>query len=348
MHNESQIQDNRDRRDASTLADFKGESKYCCKFCKKQYDLKKSFEKHIEKCSRKFLDHLIGVDWVQCFECSFRSKSLTSHIKNYHHLTVKDYLQKHPSSILNCKSSNEKKSKANKENGAWIKRAKDQGKNIDKSLKKMSLSVSQSVMKNLDERVKRSKRLSDLNRRQDFRERSSISAKITSARREIQLKRALALHKWRQENPDVFYEKCIQKINFSSKPERILFNFLLEVPGFSFRKNQFVKSNFFSSKSKRKQIDIADKSKRIYIEFDGIFHFKKIFTQERFDSAKRSDLELDNHIQNHNWTLIRVSYENFSYKVNDFSNECKRQILEILTTLPPGVHRIGSFYKDLE
>lgn len=180
-----------------------------------------------------------------------------------------------------------------------------------------------------------------------MRKKSSETAIKTSARKDIQEKRSAQLKKWRDENPDDFYNKCIKKMieTYNSKPEALLFKIVSEIDGYSFKRSQFMKSNTFISKTKRKQVDIADKSKRVYVEFDGKLHFKNT-KFDQLEINKLKDKLLDEHIIKHRWILIRVSYDQFSYRKSDygFKKDCLDKVFEILNNPTPGVYKIGESY----
>lgn len=189
-----------------------------------------------------------------------------------------------------------------------------------------------------------------------FKKIVSDTAKLTSSRPEILEKRTYQLKKWRDNNPELFKNICIYSMlnSWQSKPEKKLFEFVKLLDGFDFKKNQRIKSKLFVSSTKEKQIDIADKSKRIYIEFDGIFHFKDIFKKNVLLDINIKDKLLDEHIFNHNWTLIRVSYDQFIYKTkiinkikidsSYFKQECLDEIIRLLQNNIPGVYKIGAAY----
>jgi very-short-patch-repair endonuclease len=180
-----------------------------------------------------------------------------------------------------------------------------------------------------------------------MRKKASETAIKTSARKDIQENRAANLKKWRDQNPDEFYDKCTSKMSncWRSKPEMMLFDVLKDIEEYRFKQNQIVKSDKFPTKSKRKQIDIGDKSKRTYIEFDGELHFKQTGLNQ-LDTVQEKDRLLDEHIIKHGWTLIRVGYDQFSYRKSDygFKKECLERVFEILDNPTPGVHRIGAVY----
>jgi len=272
------------------------------------------------------------------------------HVRENHGFTSKEYEDKFKSSIK-CAKTKENYSIQNAKNGNWIQRAKDKHQDLTEYKKKMGKSVSKSIMTNDQERKSRSERLSDLNKRDDFRERSRLTARKTSSRPDILEHRSKNLSQWRNDNREEFYEKCIKPAlkSRSSKPEFELFKILQSVEGYNFRHNQVVKSNKFTTKSSRKQIDIADKEKRVYVEFDGIIHFHPIKGKETLIETQARDKLLDEHILEHNWTLIRVSYDQFSYKNGGFFSEsCLERIFQILKKPASGIYKIGTEYERYE
>jgi len=290
---------------------------------------------------------LRDIDWVECKICSKRASTLGKHLTQVHHLTQKEYLEKFPESLITCISSKEK-FKARGQNFAWLKRAKERGNDLLEYKKKMGEAVRQSILKNPEERKRRSNQMADNNRSPEAREKSSITAKKTSSRPEILKKRTKQLANWRKKNPDVFYEKCTSKMHevWHSKPELILFSFLKNLEGYDFRHNQVIKSDLFLNQSRRKQIDIADKGSRIYIEFDGVYHFLPIKGQETLEKCQQADTLLEQHIMKHNWKLIRISYDQFSYKDGGkFFDECIQKLFEALKNPSSGVYKIGNAYK---
>lgn len=191
----------------------------------------------------------------------------------------------------------------------------------------------------------------------EFQKIVSETAKKTSARPEIQAQRAEKLKNWRDNNPEDFFNKCIKKMigSFQSKPEKKLFEFVSILNGFNFKKNQFINSSFISNKSHNKQMDMGDKIKRIYIEFDGILHFESRRGIELLKMTQQKDMEIECHITNHNWTLIRISYDQFKYSTkminkikqdsSYFRQECLDKLVEILNDEKPGIYKIGKAYE---
>lgn len=93
--------------------------------------------------------------------------------------------------------------------------------------------------------------------------------------------------------------------------------------------------------------NIGDKSRRVYIEFDGRLHFIET-TLQKLDIIPTKDKLLDDHITRHGWVLIRVGSDQFSYRKSDygFKQECIDQVFGILDNPTPGVHYIGAVYDE--
>lgn len=332
---------------------------YSCKYCSKKFLLIKHFEKCQKKCAAKYDNLVLGKDYVVCQVCNFHAKSIRAHVFSEHNINDEDYRNQYGSLI--CSNSIDNYSAASKNNGSWIVKAKEEGKDLTEYWSKVSSGVKKAIMSNPLERKRRSDLMTKLNDKQqsdpEFQKKVSETAKRTSSRKDILKKRAERLKKWRQENPNAFYNKCIKKIttSFQSKPEKQLHKFMSSLDGFSFKRNQFIHSLSLTNKSNKKQIDMGDKSKRIYVEFDGILHFEPKYGQEKFISIQQKDSEIDQHILNHNWTLIRVSYDQFVYKTkivdkvkqdsSYFKPECLEEIKRILADNKPGIYKIGDLYK---
>lgn len=188
-------------------------------------------------------------------------------------MSVDEYVKVFNSPIK-CSSTTEKYKFQNSSNGNWIQRAKDAGKDLSDYKKKLGESVKLKILSDPEERANRSKRLSNLNKRQDFRQRSSETAKITSSREEMLKIRSQKLAEWRDNHRDDFYEKCIQAMHSSwhSKPEKILKKILIEFDeGFS--GNQRLYDSTFTAKSKRKQVDIMNLNKKLLLNLMVLYTF---------------------------------------------------------------------------
>lgn len=306
---------------------------------------------HIVDCLSKYVE---GVDYVQCRLCDFISSRLAQHVEIEHGMTKDEYIARFSCALMPSKVR-DKYSACNKHNGNWISRRKATGDDLAEYRTKMGAAVSDSIMSDPVERKRRSELssriLTPIARSDAGRERSRIAAIRTSAHPEIQAARAANLRRWRAEHFEDFYEKCLSKMHacWHSKPERLLFELLHGLDGFTFKHNQVVKSDDFENVSKRKQCDIADKAKRLYIEFDGILHFEPRRGQKCFVRGQRSDALFDAHIVKHGWTLIRIGYDQFKYSKHDggyFMKPCLEALFKLITDPIPGVHFLGSVYGD--
>jgi very-short-patch-repair endonuclease len=268
-------------------------------------------------------------------------------VKKYHNLQKEQYESLYGKTI--CENSI--KAYKNTKNYDWITRAKQAGKDLADYKKKMSKSVSEAILSNPKERIRRAELLGSLNKTVEFRKKSSETAKKTSARPEILEHRSQNLAKWQKENFEEFYDKCTSKmINcWQSIPEKALFQILRSVEGYEFKRSQRLKSESFISKSKVKLVDAGDKKMRVYVEFDGPLHFEKKFELQTLEETQLKDRLLDEHIEKHCWTLIRISHDQFSYnKGGSFKEECIRRLFEALKNPQPGVLKIGEAYKKKE
>jgi very-short-patch-repair endonuclease len=329
---------------------------YTCNYCSTNFIKKKFFEECQEKCKSKYIHLILNEDYVICSICSYHAKSLGTHVAKVHNINPDVYKEQHQ---IICKKSSQNYSESASEN-SWLSKAVAERKDLTEYWSKVSTSIKKSINSKPEEIKRRSELMTELNKKQqsniEFQKIVSETAKKTSARKDIQEARSQRLKEWRKNNPSAFYNKCIKKMitAFQSKPEKILYEHMLSLEGFSFKKNGFLKSKYFTSKSKRKQIDIYDKNKRIYIEYDGIFHFEPKFGDQILSKTKQKDSEIEEHIKSHNWTLIRVSYDQFIYSTKTinkvkhdasyFKQECLDEIIRILNSNIAGIYKIGSAY----
>lgn len=292
-----------------------------------------------------------NIDFVICKICNFHSQNLGIHLKKIHNISSKKYTEIYGGNILSATSYNKYKLNGNEEILSEY---------IKNNLEDFSRKVSKGILNSSTSRKLHSDMMINLNNKQQadilFKKIVSDTAKKTSSRPEIIEFRTLKLKKWREENPDDFYNKCIKKMitAFQSKPEKKILQFVNNLSGFNFKKNQFINSKFISNKSHNKQMDMGDKEKRIYIEFDGVLHFLPKYGYEILSNIKQKDQEIEYHISSHNWTIIRISYDQFVYKtkmVNKikedasyFKQECLDNLIKILNENKPGIYKIGEAY----
>lgn len=226
--------------------------------------------------------------------------------------------------------------------------------------------ISKNILSNKEERARRSKCLGDLNKTDLFRKKASETAVKTSARKDVQANRSAQLARWREKNPTVFrdimrknrkkilqwqrdnpeehYKKCVIPLlsSWKSKPERSLLSYcksLLEDC-----RSFFLIDESFSTKTKRRQIDIYSESRHIIIEFDGPLHFMPIFGVEDFESKKRKDKEIN--LLAHKYCIIRVSYDCYYSKSDSFKQEILDNIRDLLLNPRLGLFLFGSKYGE--
>lgn len=290
----------------------------------------------------------LGVDYVVCAICDFPCKSLAKHITGVHGITKDAYIAEHGGPIK-CTSTTENYS-YKRDN--WITKAKADGVDLTEYKEKMGQAVSQAILSNPIERVRRAAMMACNNRTQVARLRSSRIAKRTSARQDIQQRRAGNLRRWREENPDLFNEitqKFARSSCASSKPELALFDLVCRM----FPNIEWLSASLFmpsgvdniallktTNASGRTQVDILSRTHKIAIEFDGIHHFKQIRTQEFLDRVRIKDAVKNAVIVNEGFTLIRISHEQWLQR-GRFTGDCIGKLYDIISDALPGLHFIG-------
>lgn len=241
-------------------------------------------------------------------------------------------------------ASKDKYSNASKSRECWITKRKEAGDDLHEYREKMACSVSRAIMSNDNERARRSKQLGELNRRQDFRDRSSKAAKKTSSREDILAMRTQNLAKWRKNNPEAFQE-TIRKILAKkiSRPEAALYQLCKDVLGDEVKAQIQIQHPMIPSATKRARVDIGHREKKILVEFDGPFHFKPIMGQEHLEHRKLRDLAVEKYAVERGYLLIRVSYD--VYDKGNFTSDAKNMITEALhSSKRSEVIRIGSMF----
>lgn len=305
-----------------------------------------SYSEHLKRC---FSNCERDADYIECVLCEFVGVKITQHVKLVHGLSKEEYIEKYGSVI--CSAS--QKSYGATGNFDWVKRARERGEDLSEYFASTGEAKSKGILASSKAIEARRKNMSELNKRPERRKRSSEVAKLTSSRPEILAERTQNLKNWRDNNFEEFYEKCVTPMIGASpmnsgvirqtKPEKVLHELLKNYPSYDFKYAQCIKSNSFQTLSKRKQVDFGDKKSKVYLEFDGIYHFKKFANEKILEKAVISDAALDEQIVVRGWTLIRISYDQFNGKV--FNESCVNQLTEILTNPKPGVFKIGDAYK---
>jgi len=316
--------------------------------CGKSYVNKSGLNNHQKKCEVYLLQAIEGIDYVKCKICNFKGKSITAHVKRNHLLSKSEYEKEYGPTV--CNSTKNIYSETAKINGDWINRAKEKGEDLTTYFEKLSCKISEGIMKSDSAREARRQNLSRLNRTKDFIERSSETAKKTSSRKDIQDKRSAQLTRWRENNPEEFYEKCtsVMHKSWQSKPEIDLFNVVDQFFPNTFKRNQILKrtGKFLSTKTNIRQIDIMSLEDKIVIEFDGIHHFKDVFKKKgNLNEVSKKDKELNCVLVEEGWTVIRVSYDEYDYKENGkFKQETLDKIFSVVSNKNRGLWLFGKSY----
>lgn len=333
---------------------------YSCK-CGKILKTSNSMYKHGKKCKiyqesedcfKKELENQYILESelngkIKCILCNYWGHKLKEHIERVHDIDVILYKEIH-GEVISEKSKNNYSEK-NKINGNWINRKKENGEDLTEYREKMGKRVSESILSNSIERKRRSELFSSLNKTEVFRKNASETAKITSSRKDILEKRTENLLRWISENYDEFLEKCTGKMLQAkkkwkqTKPEKWLMDWLEENYPKEFNYSRTLKNKKLKNKSKRKQIDFVNQDRTIFIEVDGIFHFKKI--HDIYENICYNDTVINEYFQQRkNKILIRISYDQWHPKTGKIKEKCLNKIKEIIFNSKGGVYFLGEKY----
>lgn len=189
-------------------------------------------------------------------------------------------------------------------------------------------------------RSARSRNMSRMNKTEEARRRASKTAQKTSARPEIQKKRAAVLAKWRKENPEAFAEttKRAQKAAKPSRAESWLQENVLK--GLGFRRNAQVRCG-----EHRKQCDFVRGD--FWIEVDGCWHFGMEFAKKRYSAEQvhERDVMLNMEAERRKIVLVRLGLGcwrgNGRYKLK---GEWRMLLMALLENPVPGVYLFGECY----
>lgn len=299
---------------------------------------------------------IVDVDYVRCFICGFSSKKLGNHLLKEHNLSASEYQNQHPGASVLCSTTASALSKAHHRRVNWVAQMKQEGREEELKAKvtQIAATVSTTVMADTKERERRSEMLGTLNKTEKFRKKASETAIKTSSRIDILLARSERLRRWREENPQVFYEKCTSKMVKlqSSKGEKELLSILRNMfPNIPLKGSQVIFRSEFTSLSKRRQLDISDKSNHVIVEFDGPIHFKNIPSWNQLEAVQARDREV-NAVLSKEFLLIRVSYDQWHSK-RGFAelclNQIKQEINQHLIVPTPRLVYIGlAYHQDAE
>jgi very-short-patch-repair endonuclease len=352
MHDGPQVQDD-GRSDVTVKEDSRGEVVNCderpeisywCNRCNSSIGPRKknpekyiSHEEHVRKC---WSNGKLGIDYVECALCRFAGCKIAQHVKLTHDMSKENYVKKYGSLI----SQNSSKRYGATENCDWINRRKNEGKDLSEYKLKIASAVSTAIMSNPDERARRASLLGTLNKRQDFRDKSSRTAKVTSSRPDVIANRTGQLKRWRREHPEKFQATIEKALKItSSRPEKLLFEICKEILGNDTISQFKIQHPLIPTKSHRARIDIANKNLKVLIELDGPFHFKPIVGEEHLSFRRVRDLAVEKYAIENGYVLIRISYDLFDGKKFDESvSNCLREV----SNMKSCVVKIGSWYCD--
>jgi hypothetical protein len=276
--------------------------------------------------------------------CKFAGCKITQHIKNEHGMTKEEYIEKYGPVI--CSASKGKYKTQNAYNCDWITRKKEAGEDLSEYKAKMGSAVSNAIMSNETERSRRAKLIGELNKSERFKKKASETAKKTSARPEIQEARAKVLAQWRTDNPEKFQQFIVSSLMIQvSKPERILYELCKDILGENTGRQQQIQHKDIPHASKKARIDISHKEKKIFIEFDGPFHFKPIHGEELLQLRQARDRAVEKYAVENKYLLIRISYD--AFKSERFEDWAIQRLKEELHDERRGrIVRIGKYYED--
>lgn len=279
---------------------------YCCTTCDRLTISKiENFQDVIHhKCSNCIKHYPPQEEnnlYVRCAVCGqCLSRKLCSHLRLQHNLTYDEYKNLYPDVTIISKRAHDNAVVT----GGWIRRYKEQGKDLSDYLQKMSDAVKTAILSNPEELKRRSElakaTLVAKARSTEGRQLSSKTAKVTSARPDILLQRTERLHKLR----------C------GSQPEIKLKEFLTP---HDFLHSQHIKDESFTTKTHSRVLDFYNKELKTIIEFDGKQHFCKSFlNSDSQDHVVETDEQLNQWCVDNHHRIIRISYEYYSYRTKDF------------------------------
>lgn len=271
---------------------------YRCYRCERNINDSYTHEHHMNECYAGCVE---GIDYVECKLCRFVGRNIKQHVKRLHNF--EEYTSTFNHSLI-AKNTVRSYSNANVHNGDWISRAKDRGDDLAEYRKKMGSAVSMTIMNDPEERKRRSelanKILVDYAKSDRGRKNSSEAGKRTSSRLDILAKRTKRLHESRK----------------PSKGELALGEFLVPL-GFK-RAHVIIDKDAFDTKTGRRVVDFINFDSKTIVEFDGAQHFKPYFPDQNIESTKKSDEQLNEWAFDHGYRMIRVSYDQYSYKKQAF------------------------------
>lgn len=319
-------------KDASNQRDLKERIRDCIA-CGYIPPSKASFDLHrrtCEKCSKRAL--AIG-DFIECPYCEYSSSILSHHLKKVHQID----------------------NKTAKEKGVVTHSLNMRKRNGD--------AVKKSILSSPEERNRRSKLLGELNKTPAFRNRASVTAIKTSARKDILEQRTTRLKEWRKDNPEEFRTKCWEKMLKApkqwkkTKPEKWIQRWLQKEYPDTFEWGKMLRSKIFkeSGKSDRKQIDFRSKARDIYIEIDGPYHFENMTRKKNINNPIISeaiertiirDRATEKVMKNRNKCFIRIGYSCWADSTGKINQKTLDKVKEIIDNKQVGIFKLGEDYGE--
>lgn len=137
--------------------------------------------------------------------------------------------------------------------------------------------------------------------------------------------------------------------SYQSHPERCLYELVNNFYPERFKRGQQIRriGKFVSVKSGTRQIDILDSSNKIVIEFDGPRHFFNLSKIDQLTHIREKDAELNRVLVEEGFTVIRVSFDKFSYTHGGkFDNVCVQSLKDAIEQHEPKLTLIGDLYLE--
>ena len=175
------------------------------------------------------------------------------------------------------------------------------------------------------------------NQSAEARMKSSITAKKTSARKDIQIERANRLARWREQNPEKMKE-ITQKAQATPKRSKIEAEIGTLIYPLGFQRNVHIDCGDKVSK----QVDFMNSEKRMLVEVDGPWHFLPVKGEIYLARVKARDQLLEDWVTKNQWCLIRISMDCF-YR-NKLKEERMQEFQEALNKAEMKITRIGKLY----
>jgi len=291
-------------------------------------------------------------DSIKCALCEHVGKSISAHVKREHGLEKAEYEKKFGPTL--SEASRLRYRELGKENCKYIIPFNQKSEEEKETIRRK---VSESIKSNKAEISRRSEQMKAWNKSPEGRSVASKTAKKTSSREEVLLARSRALKRWRDENREEFFEKCVKPLtsSFKSHAEKSLNKFLQEEFGF-FQWGSQIKSELFSiNQTCRKQVDFLAQKERVIVEFDGPHHFfsDELSSKKGFHAKRERVAKLDEALkifsQEANYLLVRVAWSCYDQHRKQIKEEILLKIKDKISAflkgeISPGLYTFGEEY----